>query len=169
MSCVGLMFFLVAHVQVQHRKSFAWSDNYIWEYMYRKKFQDQGKKKKLLQVIYRNNHKLEIVWSHSFLWAQNNNCTLELGQLNVTLCPRVSLLMRIFLSQAFTLTHRLTLVTHAVYFWYVNFLTLPDIRKATCNFFYSQSFDKRIVREWERKFQTKYRKSCLWLNFVNFK
>lgn len=75
-------------------------------------------RKKQLQVIYRNNHKLEIVWSHSFFWAQNNNCTLELGQLNVTLCPRVSLLMRIFLSQAFTLTHihthRLTFVTHAV-------------------------------------------------------
>lgn len=108
--------------------------------------------KKQLQVIYRNNHKLEIVWSHSFLWAQNNNCTPELGQLNVTLCPRVSLLMRIFLSQAFTLTHMHTHTdSHSshmqFHFWYVNFLTLPDIRKATCNFFYSQSFDKRIVRE----------------------
>lgn len=113
-------FFLVAHVQVQHRKSFAWSDNYIWESMYRKKFQDQGKNKKQLQVIYRNNHKLEIVWSHSFLWAQNNNCTLELGQLNVTLCLRVSLLMRIFLSQAFTLTlmhtHTQTHIRHACSF-----------------------------------------------------
>lgn len=115
-------------------------------------------RKKQLQVIYRNNHKLEIVWSHSFFWAQNNNCTLELGQLNVTLCPRVSLLMRIFLSlkhsHSRTCTHIHT-DSHSshmqFHFWYVNFLTLPDIRKATCNFFYSQSFDKRIVGEREKE------------------
>lgn len=152
MSCVGPMFFFLWPMFKFNIVNPSHDLTTTYENLCTERSSRTKGRKKQLQVIYRNNHKLEIVWSHSFFWAQNNNCTLELGQLNVTLCPRVSLLMRIFLSQAFTLTHMHTHSSHMQFhFWYVNFLTLPDIRKATCNFFYSQSFDKRIVTERERK------------------